>query len=125
MAPLWLAVAASAGFVGAVWQAATGILMHIDSMQGFLGDHNRLVREEAERIRARIPRWRVIARRRAQKQLQLDSNIVLSQPEQLLLHRYDQQTWGWSLVIVGAAIACVVAWMDAIGSLVNFFQSID
>jgi hypothetical protein len=112
---MWLAVAATAASVGAVWQCVLAAISGVDSMESFLGHHNRLIREEQQRALASIPRWRLWQRRRKAKRIVAESQVVLTDDEKRLGRAYDRQAGAWSWVIVGTLIAAVVAWIQVFG----------
>ncbi len=115
--PLWLALAATSGAIGAGWQTVTAVLFEIKSMDAFLGAHNEIIREERARIRSSIPSWRLRKRRRALKAATKEALDVLSPSELELSRRYDLQSYGWSFVVIAALIACVVAWVDVANNI--------
>lgn len=109
---VWLAVAASAAFVGSAWQCVIAAISGVESMESFLADHNRLVREEKRRVLAPIPWWRLPTRRREVKRILAESQVVLTHAEKRLSRAYDRQAGAWACVIVGTLIATVIAWMQ-------------
>lgn len=108
----WLAVASTLAFVGAVWQCVLALLGGIESMEDFLGDQNRIVREEKTRLLAHVPRWRLFKRRRTVHEILADADLVLSEDERKRSRAYDRQGWAWSWVITGALIASIVSWIQ-------------
>lgn len=108
----WLAVASTFALVGAVWQCILALLTGIESMEDFLGDQNRIVREERIRLLAHVPRWRLFKRRRIVREILADAELVLSQDERKRSRSYDRQAWAWSWVITGALIASIVSWIQ-------------
>lgn len=111
-ADLCLALGATIAAVGAIWQTIVAALLTIDAMSGFLGSQNALLREERRAVRRRIPRWRLLKIRRELKALMRQSNDVLTKDELALSKRYDQQTIGWSLTVVGSVTVAVASWMS-------------
>jgi hypothetical protein len=112
---VWLAFAATVACVGSVWQCVIAAISGVESMESFLGDHNRLVHEEQQRAVASIPRWRLRLRRREAKRIVAESRVVLTDDERRLSRAYDRQAGAWSCVIVGTFIAAVLAWIQVFG----------
>lgn len=112
---MWLAVAATAALVGATWQCILAAISGVESMEAFLGDHNRLIREEQQRALASIPRWRLARRRREAGRIVAESQVVLAENERRLGRAYDRQAGAWGCVLVGALVAAVVAWIQVFG----------
>jgi hypothetical protein len=109
---IWPALGTSAAFAGALWQTATSALSSVDSMRHFLVAQNQIIQDELKRTRRRISRFRPLKRRRATKAVLLDASNLLNEDELRLSRRYDQQAFGWSLVTMGAAIACTTTWVS-------------
>jgi hypothetical protein len=109
---LWVALAATLAFLGAVWQTVLGARIHIDSMKSFLGAHNQVVMDEKARIRDQVPRWSIFRRRREMRAVGKRASVLLSPAELKLAKLYNQQTYGWSFVLVAAGVFMVVGWMD-------------
>lgn len=113
LAPVfWLAIASTLAFVGAIWQCVLAIVTAVESMEDFLGEHNRLVKEEKTRALARVPRWRLFRRRKAIRSVLEDAQLVLTGSEKKRSQAYDRQAWAWSWVINGALIAAIVSWVQ-------------
>jgi len=108
----WLALAATVALIGTVWQSLLGAVLHVDQMRAFLGPQDRLLTEELHRLHKDVPRWRFFLRRRRKKSLIAEISSLLTPEELRLSRRYDQQAWGWSLVMLGALIACIVTWTE-------------
>lgn len=98
-------VAALLTLVGTVWQTGIAVAAGLESLQGFQGDFNRLVKEETRRAYASIPRWNVFHRRRAAKEIINSTGTALTADEIALVRRYDRQAYGWSFLVIGASVA--------------------
>jgi hypothetical protein len=59
--------------------------------ESFLGDHNRLIREERQRALASISKWRIRLRRREAKRTVAKSLVVLTVAEERLSRAYVRQ----------------------------------
>ena len=108
----WFALAATVALIGTIWQSLLGAVLHVEQMRAFLGPQDRLLSEELHRHHKNVPRWHVFLRRRRKRELIAEITGLLTREELRLSRRYDQQAWGWSLVMVAALIACIVTWID-------------
>lgn len=114
--PFLLAIAATSALVGSVWQCVLAVLNGVESMEDFLGAHNRLIRDERNRLLATIPSWRLLRRRRASRLVLAEAKLVLTRDELKRNNAYDRQAWAWSCVITGALIASIVSWVQVAAS---------
>lgn len=89
------------------------LLQGIGSMERFLGAHNAIRREEQDRIRGTVPRWRLFRRRRMAKALVNEMDDLLTADELRLDRGYNRQATGWAFIMVGALIACGASWLQA------------
>lgn len=111
LAQILLVLSALFALAGTLWQCGLAVLNGIESMEGFIGDHNRLRREEARRVREEIPVWCLLRRRRALLDLSRELEIVLTDDEQRTSRAYDRQAWGWSFLVVGSMLAVVAGFV--------------
>ena len=112
MQNLWVPAATTLGFVGAAWQMVSATMSSIDSMSSFLGAHNRIQKEEQQRIYATVPGWQLLRRRKQVRASRKSANGLLTPEEDRVSRQFDREANGWSLVIVATGILTVVAWVD-------------
>jgi hypothetical protein len=105
-------VASAFGLFGAVWQVVVAIMASNESMSSFARAHNELLKEEHDKIKAEVARWRLLGRRRRIRQARTDAHVLLTEDEARISRQYDREAIGWSSVIVATLVLTVAAWVD-------------
>jgi hypothetical protein len=82
----------------------------IDSMEAFLRPRNTLLQEQSNQVRKSVSRWRLLKRRRMLRAAVREVDSALTSAELRVQKQYDRDATGWSLVLVGAVVLCVVSW---------------
>jgi hypothetical protein len=113
---VWIALAATLALVGASWQVVLAFLDGIESMDEFLSAKNALMREERARIRASVPRWSVLRRRRELRKVEWLAQDAMTERELNIERRFDRQGWAWAFVVAGALVATIAAWSELAGA---------
>lgn len=110
----WIAVAATFALIGTAYQCFRDLWAHLDAMS-FFKAHSDLVREDAKQVKADVPWWRPLARRRRRKDGLKAAFAALTPAEQAQARDYDRSALGWAFLVVASATLTITSWIAAIG----------
>lgn len=105
-------MASTLALVGASWQVRLAFLDGIESMDDFLGAKNALMREERSRIRAPVPRWKLMRRRQELTKVESLAQDAMTELELRRERRFDRQAYAWGFVVAGTVLATIDGWTD-------------